>query len=191
MTPADLRNWRKARALTQSQAAKRINVTLRTWQRYEVGESEIPASLIAYCETAPAEAPPADAYRIGDVLAESTANGGVTGAGSLAGSLGAGAPLSEADLVAEALHMMQQYIDGMTALPDKYGTALSYQWAVSYWFDGAMIAPLVYYGGKGVTPCAAAYRAANAKLQQAYQDGALWRMLARLDECPVHIKARV
>lgn len=171
MTPQELKSWRKARALTQTEAAKRVNITLRTWQRYEMGESDIPDSLIAYCDQAGEEAPPSDEHRIG---------GGAPAA-----------PQSEAELVAAALHHAQQYIDGMAALPDKYGSTMPYKFAVSYWFDGAMVMPLVFYGQKGVTPCAAAYKAATAKLQQAYQDGALWRMLARLDECPVHIKQRV
>lgn len=44
MTPADLRTWRKAQGLSQTQAAEAIGYSLRQWQKFEAGEAAIPVT---------------------------------------------------------------------------------------------------------------------------------------------------
>lgn len=42
MTPEKIKRYRIEAGLTQTQAAKIAQVTLRSWQRYESGEAKIP-----------------------------------------------------------------------------------------------------------------------------------------------------
>ena len=44
MTPADLRSWRRAQGLSQTQAAAAIGYSLRQWQKFESGEAVIPVT---------------------------------------------------------------------------------------------------------------------------------------------------
>ena len=41
-TPAKLAAWRKSKKLSQTRAAEIAGVGLRSWQRWEYGEREIP-----------------------------------------------------------------------------------------------------------------------------------------------------
>lgn len=50
MTPEALREWRKARKLTQMDMALHIGVSLATYKRYESGSVRIPKLLEIYCE---------------------------------------------------------------------------------------------------------------------------------------------
>lgn len=178
MTPQDLIAWRKANGLTQGGAAQRMDVIVRTWQRYEYGQLPIPPAVVAYCTANPLlddTSPPPPAIRMEEEGAKPARKK---------------TPSTEAEMVAAALKMADDYIKGMVAIPEKYGASCPYSFAVSYWFDGAMVFPLVYYGERGVTPCPAAYRAGINMLNQAYNTGALWTMLAKLDDCPAHIKLR-
>ena len=49
MTGEELKGWRKAQALTQSEAAKALGLKLRMIQHYEKGSHKIPRTLALAC----------------------------------------------------------------------------------------------------------------------------------------------
>jgi DNA-binding XRE family transcriptional regulator len=49
MEKETLRAWRKARALTQREAADTVGISRRSWQDYEAGVSPIPLAIAYAC----------------------------------------------------------------------------------------------------------------------------------------------
>jgi transcriptional regulator with XRE-family HTH domain len=50
MTPNELREWRKAKGMTQGQGAELAGVSLRTYKRWELGELPVPRLLELYIQ---------------------------------------------------------------------------------------------------------------------------------------------
>jgi transcriptional regulator with XRE-family HTH domain len=50
MTPQELREWRKAKGMTQGQGAELAGVSLRTYKRWELGELPVPHLLELYIQ---------------------------------------------------------------------------------------------------------------------------------------------
>jgi hypothetical protein len=96
----------------------------------------------------------------------------------------------ESELIAAAVKLADAYIAGVENLAAKFGPNCPTQWAASYWYEGAMIAPAIYYGPQGVEPCHPARQAAEARLTAFYDAGGLWRGLAQLADCPAAIKLK-